>query len=256
MKQVLVLIISLFCTASVYADCAVTGLWVFPNGPTIKQNSIFVLNGYADSQNIIRKLNKKHLVYLKAGEKKINLLVIEICVGQYYLTQALLKPETELEAGIEYTLHIDELPKYESLSRYNKRIGRDESVTYRVVAEKDGEKPKLLSKSKEIKKTLIQYGCGPSIHVVFSNPAKDKSDMLVKTTVKNLNTGRETTFYIEPDGDKIKVGHGMCSGAFNFDDGNEYEVEFSFMDASGNLTAPGKRIRFTRPTVETGEDSE
>lgn len=38
----------------------------------------------------------------------------------------------------------------------------------------------------------------------------------------------------------------MCSGAFKFADGNEFEVAFSFMDASGNLTASGERIKFTR----------
>jgi hypothetical protein len=49
---------------------------------------------------------------------------------------------------------------------------------------------------KELKKTLVHYGCGPSTHVVFSNPVKDNSDIIVKTTVKDLKTGNETTYQI------------------------------------------------------------
>lgn len=258
MKQLLTLLIGFFCTATVYADCAGTGLWVFPSGQTIKQNSIFVLDGYAESQNVILALNKKHKIYLKSGNKKIKLNVIEICVGQFFLTQAVLKPETELEAGLEYTMHIDNLPEYESFNRYNKTTRKYEPVTYKVIAEKDNEKPQLTAKPKELKKTLVHFGCGPSIHVVFSNPAKDSSEIIVKTTVKDLKTGEETTYYIQPDGDKIDVGHGMCAGAFEFEEqSNNYEVEFSFMDASGNLTAwAGERINFSKPTKETNNSDE
>jgi len=254
MRHLLTIIIGLFYSASAFADCAGRGLWIFPSGQTIKQNSIFVLDGYAESQSIILGLNKKHNIYLKSGSKKIKLIVAEICVGQFYLTQALLKPESQLEAGLEYTMYIDSLPDYESFNKYNRTTHKYEPVRYKVVDEKDIEKPQLLTQPKELKKTLVQYGCGPSIHVVFSNPAKDNSDLLVKTTVKNLKTGKETTYYIEPIGDKIKVGHGMCSGAFDFEGSENYEVEFSFMDTSGNITPwTGKRIKFTKPTNHNDE---
>jgi len=257
MKQLIIIIFGLFLTTKVNAECGMNGLSIFPSGQTIKQNSIFVLEGYAESQNVILGLNKKHNIYLKSGDKKIKLLVTEICVGQFYLTQAVLKPETELEAGLEYTMYIDSLPEYERFNKYNRTIHKYEQVTYKVLAEKDIEKPQLATKPKELKKTLVHYGCGPSIHVVFSNPVTDNSEIIVKTTVKNIRTGNETTYYIEPDGDKIKVGHGMCSGAFTFDNSIFYEVEFSFMDASGNLTAwTGERIKFSKPTKETNYDDE
>lgn len=258
MKQLLAILIGLFYTATVYADCAGKGLWIFPSGQTIKQNSIFVLDGYAESQNVILGLNKKHNIYLKSGNKKIKLLVTEICVGQFYLTQAVLKPETELEAGLEYTMYIDSLSQYESFNKYNRTTHKYEPVTYKVVAEKDITKPHLITKPRELKKTLVHYGCGPSIYVVFSNPAKDNSDLIVKTTVKDLKTGKETTYYIQPDGNKINVGHGMCSGAFDFEENSKnYEVEFSFMDASGNLTTwTGERIKFAKPIKETNHNDE
>jgi hypothetical protein len=252
MKPLLTLFLGLFWIATVHADCDGVGLWIFPSGQTIKQNSMFVLTGYAESQHVILGLNKKHSIYLKSGKKKIKLLVTEVCVGQFYVTQAVLKPESTLEAGLEYTMYIDRLPEYDRFEKYNGSTQKYEPVRYTVVGRMDQEKPTLSGNPKELKKTLVYYGCGPSVHVVFSNPAIDSSDVIVKTTVKNSKTGEETTFYIEPEGNNINVGHGMCSGAFVFDDSMHYEVEFSFMDASGNLTSwTGDRIKFTKPTERT-----
>jgi hypothetical protein len=257
MKQLLTLIIGLFWTSVLYADCAGLGLSVFPTGRTIKQNSIFIINGYAESQRVILGLNKKYHIYLKAGSQRIKLLATKTCVGQFYLTQAILKPETELKAGLEYTMVIENLPEYESLNRYNNTTREHEPVKYKVVAEKDTEKPVVIFKPKEIRKTLVHYGCGPSIHVIFKHETKDSSEVIVKTTVKNLTTGKDVTYYIEQADNKIKVGHGMCSGAFDFDKGNNYEVEFSFVDASGNFTMwTGERIKFSKPTKETNHSEE
>jgi hypothetical protein len=257
-KGLLPFITVLFYSVSAYADCAGNALSIFPSGSTIKQNSIFVLEGYEHSQKVILGLNKEYPVYLKSGNQKIKLIITELNVGQFRLTQAVLKPETELEVGLEYRMYIDHLPEYESFNKYNTTTDKYEPVIYKVAADRDTEKPQLTTNPIEIDKSLVYYGCGPSIHVVFSNPAKDNSEIIVQTTVKDLKTRKETTYYIRPDGDKIKVGHGMCSGAFDFDDDSQnFEVEFSFMDASGNLTPwTGERIKFTKPKVQTKYDEE
>jgi hypothetical protein len=193
---------------------------------TINQNSIFVLTGYAESQHVIVALNTKHPVYLKSGRQKIRLQVSDICIGQFYLTQAILKPETPLEAGLEYILCIDNLPEYEHLDRYNSKTESYEPISYTVSNVVDTNKPELFTQAKELKKTIHYYGCGPAKYVVFSNPAKDSSEIIIKTTVKNLKTMKETTYYIEPDQEVINVGYGMCSGAFTYvEDDEHYEIE-------------------------------
>lgn len=83
-----------------FADCAGNGLWVFPKSKNILQNTRFVLNAYASSQFIISELNKQHPVYLKSSNQIIKLNVLEICEGQFYLTQAVLVPESNLTAGV------------------------------------------------------------------------------------------------------------------------------------------------------------
>ena len=251
MKNILTLLIVISLNFYTYSLCSYSGLSVFPKNKNIYQNSIFIVDGYAQSQEIILGLNKGYDIYLKSGGQKIKLLVTETLIGQFRLTQAVLKPEIALTAGLEYTLFIDNLPKYETLNRYNYTNEKFELIKYLVLPENDYEQPKISSTPKEMDKSLIYYGCGPSIHVIFNNTAKDSIDIIIKTTVKNLKTGKETTYYIEPEGESIEVGHGMCSGAFEFEDDIQYEVDFTFMDASGNQTQMGgERIKFTKPKNE------
>ena len=255
MRQFLTLLIGLFWTVSVYADCKGEGLYIFPSGKTIKQNFIFVLDGYARSQAIILELNKKYSIYLKSGDQKVNLLVKETFVGQFELTQAILTLEKALEAGLEYTLVIDNLPKTESLDRYNPKTKIYELIKFTVESGVDLEKPIITSIPKLVDKSYAQYGCGPAMSVNFSFPVKDNSEVIIKTVVKNVKSGIETTYCIVPQNKQIEVGHGMCSGAFIYDNSNEYEVSFSFMDASGNLTSwEGEGIKFTKPSVEQFDD--
>jgi hypothetical protein len=249
MKQLLSIILVLWATIQVTAKCLWAGITVFPSGNTIKQNSIFVIEGYAESQKVILGLNTIYPIYLKSGNAKIKLLVTNTYVGQLHLVQAILKPDAQLEAGVEYTMYIDSLPDFEYIKKYNYHLEKDQVAKYKVLVENDTDKPVLIEKPRKQKKEYILYGCGPAINAIFSYPVKDSSQVMVKTTVKNLKTGIETTYFIKPDEeDGIHVGHGMCGGAFTFKNGRRYEVEFSFMDASGNTTAwKGKRIKFTRP---------
>lgn len=252
MKTLLAIVLALMCQSTAHSECTSSGMWAFPFGSTIGRSAIFVVNGYANSQKVITGLNKEYNIYLQSGMSKVRLIVKGIYVGQHGLTQAVLHPESELRVGLEYTMHIDNLPDGEYLNRYNQSKHAYETVTYTVVATLDKESPQLHSRPKELAKHLMYLGCGPSTHVEFSNPASDKSEIIVKTTVKNLGSGKETTYYITPDSNKILVGRDMCSGAFDFDNSLEYEVEFSFMDAVGNVTPwSGERIRFTKPTKET-----
>lgn len=255
MRKIFFILSTLLITTSSYASCAWSGLWVFPSGKTIKQNSIFILTAYASSQPIINELNKKHNIYLKNGHEQIKLIVTETCVGQLELTQAILKPERELEAGVQYTMFIDDLPEGEQLKHYNDKIKQFVLVSYLVEKGKDTDKPVITSIPKEIKKSYVPYGCGPAKHVIFDLPVKDSSALFIKATIKNLKSGKETKYYISPNDGRIEIGHGMCSGAFTFDDSEYYEVEFSFMDASGNMTKLEEtRIEFTKPTKEFWDD--
>lgn len=230
------------------AKCKSSGITIFPVKSEIKQNSIFVIDGFAESQKVIQKLGKKYPIYLVSGQEKIKLNVKQILVGQYYLTQAVLKPETNLTVGLSYKLVIDNLPKTESLTRWNSELKKYEPIVYKVLEGVDIEKPKFESTPKEVKKSLIHYGCGPAINVVFDAKVAENSEYLIKATVKNLQSGKMVSYYIKAYNGKINIGHGMCSGAFDFDDSENYKVQFSIMDASGNKSEGfSNKIKFTKP---------
>jgi len=196
----LFIILSAFLTTRAFADCTASGLHVWPAGNTLKQNAIIVLEGYAKSQELILQLNDKYPAYLKAGNRKVKLNIKEICIGQFELTQAILIPSELLIAGLEYTLLIDNLPEAQSLTRYNPVSKKTEAITFKIIKGIDTEKPVMTAKPKVLKKSLVQLGCGPSTHVYFDCPVADSSEYLVKTTVKNLETGKEATYHVMPYG--------------------------------------------------------
>ena len=175
--------------------------------------------------------------------------VKELLVGQYGLTQAVLVPETSLTVGWEYTLVIDKLPKDESINRWNSKLLKNEPIVYKVVDDLDIINPTFKITPKEIKKSLDYYGCGTAMHVYFECFVSEGSEYLIRSTVKNLTTGNETSYYLEPEHGTLKIGYGMCSGAFDLAEGDEYEIELSIVDASGNATAwAGDGIKFAKPT--------
>ena len=252
MKTFLIIFISALSIMSLNAKCSYNGLTVFPTGKTLRQNSIIVIDGYLGSYAVIIGLNKKHPVFLVNEKQKVKLNVKEILNGEFGLTQAVLIPDTILTVGLDYTLVIDSLPSYEKLYRWNSNFSRREPIVYKVVDGLDTTKPVFKKIPQEIKKSIIELGCGPEIFVVFECNVIDSSECLIKATVKSKKTGKETSYYVEPENGILNIGHGMCSGAFVFDEGDKYEIEFSIMDSSGNFNLwTGNRIKFTKPIYKS-----
>lgn len=257
MKKRLLLITITLSISNLAAICSWNSLTVFPIGMSIKQNTIFVLDGYAASQIIIKGLNDKFPIYLLGKNHKVKLNIKETLVGQFELTQALLVPETDLIVGMEYTLIIDNLPENELLVRWNSELNKSGPIVYKVTEGKDSIKPIFKTIPKEIKKTYHNDGCGPTILVTFDCNVIDSSEYLIKTTVKCIETRKKTTYYIASNKGEMEIGHGMCYGPFHFEDGDNYEVKFSLMDASGNLTIwSGYSIEFTKPIDKNAKEEE
>lgn len=249
-------ILFLSLTGNMFSKCRNGGLSFWPSGNTLHTNSIIMIEGFSGSQEIIQSLNTKYPVYLFCGEKRVKLKVKELCVGQMSLTQALLTPEEPLSPGLEYQLGIDSLSteadKPSELLRWNADTTQMIPVKWKVVMETDTVKPLWLKPPRVIKKELVYFGCGPQEEVIFSCELKDASEVLVKTVVHNLRTDVQTTYYLEPRRNKLKVGHEMCSGAFRFIKHQNYEVTFTLTDSSGNTNSwKEKPISFSPPVIPT-----
>lgn len=257
MKSLFLFFFLLLGAKGTFAECGFAGISVFPGADTIKQNPVFILNGGFGSDGVIFGLNHQHRVSLRSKTGTIYLKLKEILVGEFSDVQAVLVPSKALKAGEKYVLYIDNLDDNSLVRGFDvykagKHERPNEPLEYIVEAGKDITPPLVSGMPYEIGKTLYHYGCGPEIYVKFKNTAADDAEIMVRTKVKSLKTGKETSFYIPLVKEKIWVGRHMCGGAFAFHDGLDYEVSFTYMDAYGNKTAcNGAPVKFTIPTVES-----
>lgn len=244
------ILLGLFLTSiadKCFAECSSSGISVYPRTKTIFSNPIFIIEGYSSSQSVIRHLNNGNAIYLTSGGDTIPLTVLKILVGKLDLTQAILKPSSNLKAGKHYKLNIDSLDEYEKAD-----FERD-NFSWAVADIADNQKPIWNNPPSYNSKGMIFYGCGPAVFINFCASISDDSPVVVYAKVKNLKTNSTSDYYVTPDSCSFKLGHGMCSGEFEFYSGQEYEATFSLMDASGNISTETPQIKFSGPT-EKDED--
>ncbi|MBV4357590.1 hypothetical protein [Pinibacter aurantiacus] len=248
LKLIAFILVALVGTNVAFAKCGTNGIFCLSQRPTLNKNGLIVLEFYSLSQPLVADLNGKYPVYLKSSDKKVQLNVVEILKGEMWVTQVVLKPATGLLVGKRYSLEIANLPKYEDGPRtYNDSTKKLEPLSFKITDTVDNEIPVLNGSPKIDKETFIQYGCGPETFVYFNLSGQDKSELFARATVKNKTTGLSTTYILRIEDGLAKVGHGMCSGAFLFKDGENFEVTFQLFDQSGNVSAATQAISFTKP---------
>lgn len=253
MRLILLFVFSGLFAANVYAKCAGSGIWMLSKTAVLNKNSMIILEFYASSQLLISDLNIKYPVYLQSGNDSVRLKVHQIFKGEFQVTQVIFKPATLLTSNKQYTLMIDNLPANQRKpQRYNERTQSIESLSFTVLPFCDTLQPVLKNAITEVKKTMQVFGCGPAKGVYFSVSAQDSSEIFVRATVTNKYTGKTTTYILPIEDGQVKLGHSMCSGAFLFEKGNSYEVEFTLLDQSGNYSNATKKIAFSSPKTAYG----
>lgn len=224
----------------------------WPTKANINRNSLIIVELYGFSQTYLLEITKLNQILLKSDNDKVKLKIIEINKGEFELTQIILQPEKLLQSGLEYEINVGGLYGKGIISRWNQDTKKEENIKWLVNDKIDNEKPKWISMPTYQSKTKAEFGCGPAKWVKFNFTSSDISEMLIKATVKSIKTNTETVYYLQTVNNQIKIGHGMCSGAFHFDKGDDYVVTFSLMDQSGNISKKAsKPIRFSQPTEST-----
>ncbi|PJJ60038.1 hypothetical protein [Hymenobacter chitinivorans] len=243
------LLLALLAPPGARAKCMSTGLSFWPRSQTIRQNSLLVVDAYYQSQVLLTGLGTTHEAFLRAGDQRIPLEVVQLLPGEFAVTQAVLRPRRQLEVGKQYEVVI--------VAAGKKATGKTNLVfqhhrgkaVYTVVAGQDDTAPQWLTLPTEKGQQYQEFGCGPEVSVDFMGRVQDDSEYLVKATVQNLTTGQATSYYLHPDEQgTIYIGHGMCGGAFRLQNGKSYSVTCALMDAAGNTTAwTQPALPFTAP---------
>ncbi len=217
-----------------------------------------MLEEYSYGKQLLSDTKTKYRVYLQAQDQRVALEVQETLQG-YHMAQVILRPLQPLVVGKEYTLTFDkitgspQLPLVEpqSVVKYS-QDNQPEAAKWTVVASRDLTPPSWISKPTELNKTHQEYGCGPARFVTYKIAVTEESQVLVRTSLTNVETGQTAVYLIMPEQGQLKVGHGMCAGAFAFQAGREYQVDFTLVDASGNQTPwADKKLRLIKPISST-----
>jgi len=256
MKNIIISLLFTCVAISASAICSDRGMWAFPQKSEISQNSLFMLEGYLSSMFIINKLNEDYPVYLQAAGHKVKLEVVSRHEGMFEVAQAILKPVEKLMLGKKYFLKIDNLNKEEKEDLLRWRNGKKEATFWEVTKKEDTQKPSWKQEPRFVESVCTFWGCGPEMYALFEGEINEDSEALIKTKFTNLQTKESRVYYLRIKENKIEVGHGMCSGAFTFDEdkNKKFEVSFALLDASGNESGYSSAIEFKNPFKELGID--
>lgn len=244
MKKIILLVFLTFGTQLTFAECTVGGIQFFPKQQEISINSMFMIQGYYLSQETIRDL-KKMIVYLEDEEGEFVVLNLqELLEGQRALTQAIFKPSEALKPKTTYLLkYCDQIKneEKESLPYGNKRVSW--ITTDKEFIESLPPNLDIVFEETEV----IYYGCGPSVNAIFTVRNKNTAVIWYKTEVVELATNKKTTFYIKDWKGTIAVGHGMCGGAFAYNEEGAYKARFTPMNIDGKSLATTDWKTFKSP---------
>lgn len=235
MKKIILLLFLIFGIKSAFAECAMSAMSFFPETKEISLNSKFIIQGYAYSQNTINSF-KNRKVYLESENGElIELNLQEFYTGQMQLTQAIFCPISELKPNTKYFLKYSDQTENEEneMKQYNKEKKISEKV-YWITTDKRELETLNSNLNIEFENTeVIHYGCGPSANAIFNVNNKLESEIWYKTEVVDLSTNNTKVFYINEWNGKLNVGHGMCAGAFTYNNKSKYKVRFTPMNTDG-----------------------
>ena len=235
MKKITLLLFLIFGIKTAFADCSSNGIQFFPSQKEVGLNSMFIIQGYAMSQKTIESFNTR-IIYLENEEGElIELNLKEILKGQMGLTQAIFCPTTELQPNTTYYLKYSDQTERETIEmkQWNSEKKENEKVYWKTTDNKSVASLNL-NLSLEFEKTeVILYGCGPAANTIFNIKNKSNSEIWYKTELVDLKTYSKTTFYIKEWNGQLHVGHGMCSGAFTYNNKGTYKVRFTPMNTDG-----------------------
>lgn len=235
--KILVLIM-LNCVAEItFGKCSNEYLVFYPQSKTIKQNSFIVIEGYAWSQNIIDSLNCTFPIYLQSGKDIVNLRVHKKIVGMFSVTQAILIPERALLPGQKYFIKINNLQDQTLIQEWDDKLNEMTDVYWNVEKGFDNDIPNVKRGPYFIENSSQYYGCGPEYFSHFGINYSDVSELLIYTELRDVKSNYYFRYYLPMlEAQKIMIGHGMCGGAFRFEDNMQYEARFKIYDFCGNTT--------------------
>ncbi len=246
MKNFLIILLFFLSIKSTYAKCASGGFQFYPEQEEVSLNSMFIIQGYAKSQELILGFDNTNIFLESKNGELIKLILQELLKGQKGLTQAIFKPEKQLEPNTVYYLkHPDDSKEF--FTRWNSDSRKREKVHWTTIDSETYEPIDSIIQIEFEKNQVKYYGCGPSVNAIFNTSSSSDIEIWYKTELYNITNKSSTIYFITESNGKLYIGHGMCAGAFAFDKSSNYKVRFTPVNIDGNETMTTEWFEFKNP---------
>ena len=195
-----------------------------------------MIQGYGSTQNYFNRITEAHPLMLVGPDHRVELEVVEKLKGQVSLTQWILKPKELLKTGRTYVLRFDHPNQgYRNDFRiYDYDLSLYRPPHWTVSGKPDTDVPEWEREPYFARSSFRKFGCGNKMLAHFYMHVKDASELLFKVEVMDESTGKSGIYYLTEEDQVVKIGRGMCSGAFDFQEERKYKARFQLMDACGN----------------------
>lgn len=252
MRKILFLLLIMpgFLLANDSYECILGSITYLPVSETISLNPKIIIEGSGYSQKQIQKF-KTNPPYLEteSGEK-VMLQLEEINVGQMGITQGVFSTQENLNPDTDYFLNYETGDKSQKANpeKYNRELKEHQRIKWSTST----------SAIEPLKKDLVItytrdqvefYGCGPEAYAVFEIKNSPDQEIWYRTELVNIKTGESRSYILNIWKDDLYVGHGMCGGAFLYDETGDYEVRFTPMNIDGQNLATTDWFTYESPYV-------
>lgn len=219
--------------------------WPPPDTP-LTTRPMLLLEGFGNEQLPIAGLADGGSAQLVAKGHTVDLVVESIHQGDFGLTQAVVRPASALKPATRYTL---ELHTADGQPARTTMWHQGEPTPVRWTTAAADHKPAAPAWSGTAVVTgqsFRRLGCGPSSHIEVKLPAAGEAPLAVQVELQQLGGEGESKTYVLPvDGETLRLGHGMCSGAFRLTGADDrYRAELTLLDAAGNAVGETQTIEF------------
>ena len=244
---IMMVALALLCGES-SAKCAARSIHVWPQSGRVPINAIFVVEGYMRDQVLVENVASCELMLVSASDR-LCLIPDRTYIGEFHVSQVILRPERTLTFGATYALSISEdSPRASEWTSSRYFYEARESLKWTADLPKDELAPEWLGDPEVINAEIVEYGCGPAIGADIQVRAKDESPTMALATIIGRETKSARSYLMPVDEDVAFVGHGMCSGGFDLAPGAEYRATVTIIDVAGNIAeSPPKEVKFTIP---------
>lgn len=250
MKKLLFAFTFLLSFQFAVADCTSSKMSFYPLEENISRNSMFIIEGYAMSIKTIKTFNNRKVYLQSESGELVELKLQEILFSQMNLAQAIFIPSKTLQSNTKYFLKYENQTEKETSDMLSRFHREKRPIYWTTTTEKNNQSFSTVVSATYKSSFVEQYGCGPAVYAVFDVKNDPSKQTWYKTELLDLTTNTKKTYYIRSNKNKLSVGHGMCSGAFSFNQKGTYKVRFTPINSDGKAATTTDWISFKSPFSE------